>query len=127
MNKIVFECVDTSDTLFTIKMESDSAEVEQVIAATVQAYKREGIEVISVTRTEELVVDVNLYEPAKRRVSVPNAALQSLAGRGGVWLQRGAAIGALILSVIGFDADFSFVTDLAHMSAAVIHTIQLAV
>jgi hypothetical protein len=127
MNKIVFECVDTSDTLFTIKMETDSAEVEQVIAATVQAYKRGGIEVISATRTEELVVDVNVYEPAKRRTAVPSAALQMLAGRGGVWLQRGAAIGALILSVIGFDADFSFVTDLAHMSASVVHALQAAV
>jgi hypothetical protein len=127
MSKIAFECMDASNNTFTVKMESDSQEIEQVVAATVQAYKREGIEVISATRTEELVVDVNLYTPAERRAHVSNAALQSLAGRGGVWLQRGAALGALVLSVIGFDADLSFVTRVAHMSSAVMHTLQLAV
>jgi hypothetical protein len=127
MSKIAFECMDASNNTFTVKMESDSAEIEQVVAATVQAYKREGIEVFSATRIEEMVVDVDMYAPAERRAAVPTATLERLAGRSGSWLQRGAALGALVLAILGFDADLSMVARVAHMGGAVMTVVHAAV
>jgi hypothetical protein len=132
MSKIAFECVDVTGKLFTVTMMSDSEEIDSVIAASVQAYKREGIEVISATRTEEMVIDVNLYAPAPRREIVSTTTLQWLAGRGAKIVQGGAAFGALAFSIIGFDDGFSVLSishhlaRLAEATPAIMHMIHLA-
>jgi hypothetical protein len=132
MSKIAFDCVDVTGKLFTVTMMSDSQEIDEVVAATVQAYKRSGIEVISATRTEEMVIDVNLYAPAPRRELVPTSALQWLAGKGAAIVQGGAAFGGLCLSVVGFDGGFSALSlsrhlhRLAEVTPAVMHMIHLA-
>jgi hypothetical protein len=124
MSKIAFECVDASGKVFHVKMSSDSTEIEQVVAATVQAYQRQGFEVISATRVEEMVVDVNLYSQAvnldlherPRREIVPTPVLAWIAGRGGRLIEKGALFGALALSVIGFDDGFSMLSVSHHLA-----------
>jgi hypothetical protein len=124
MSKIAFECVDASGKVFHVKMSSDSTEIEQVVAATVQAYQRQGFEVISATRVEEMVVDVNLYTQAvnvdlharSQREIVPTPVLAWFAGRGGRMMEKGALLGALALSVIGFDDGFSMLSVSHHLA-----------
>jgi hypothetical protein len=132
MSKVTFECLNLNGQMFTVSMVANTEAIETVIATTVQAYQRSGIEVISATRVEELVVDVNLYAPAPRREMVSSTALQWLAGRGGKIMQGGAAFGALALSVIGFDDGFSILsfshhlTLLAEAVPSLMHMIHLA-
>jgi hypothetical protein len=129
MSRITFECVDQEGELFTVSTSSDNAAIEGVVAAMVQAYKRDGIEVISATRIEEVVVDVNLYAPERKQPTVSNAALQWMAGRGGKLIERGAAFGALALAVIGFDDGFSVMSlshHVAKLMPALGHLIHLA-
>jgi hypothetical protein len=128
MSKIAFECVDAAGKLFSVAMTTDSQEMDEVIAATVQAYRRSGIEVVSATRTEEMVIDVNLYAPAARRDTVSASALQWLAGRGGRLMEKGALMGALALSVLGFDDGFSILSVSKHaamVASAVEHIFHL--
>jgi hypothetical protein len=130
MSKIAFECVDTSGKPFRVEMVSDSEEIDTVVEASVQAYRRQGIDVISATRIEEMVIDVNLYAPAQRREIVPTTMLAWLAGRGGKLMEKGALLGALALSVIGFDDGFSMLSvshHLAMIAPAVGHFLHLTV
>jgi len=123
MSKIAFECIDQAGQAFNVVMTSDSEEINEVVAATVQAYRRQGIEVVSATRTEEMVVDVNLYAPAVHPERVPTPMLQWFAGRGGKLIEKGALLGALVLSVIGFDDGFS-VLSVSHHAAMVVSAVE---
>jgi hypothetical protein len=132
MSKVTFECLDQNGQMFTVSMVANTEAIESVIANTVHAYKRSGIEVISATRVEELVIDVDLYAPAPRRETVSSSALQWLAGRGAKIVQGGAAFGALAFSIIGFDDGFSVLSishhlaRLAEATPAIMHMIHLA-
>ncbi|MDP9155305.1 MAG: hypothetical protein M3O74_13755 [Pseudomonadota bacterium] len=116
MSKITFECIDQNGNPLTISMMAESAAIEEVVAATVQAYKRVGMEVISATRSEELVIDVDLFAAPQRQETISTSALQWLAGRGAKIMQGGAAFSALVLSVIGFDDGFSIYSLSHHLA-----------
>jgi hypothetical protein len=107
MNKIVFECMDKDGELFTVSMESSSRAVRHLVADQVEAYRKQGIEVISASQVEELAVDLALQSRPVREQGARKGWLARIRPFGGfrpMWVtEKAATFGGLGLAVIGFD------------------------
>lgn len=116
MCRIVFECMDQAGRPFTVNVESDSDAINDSVSEIVAANRRCGIEVISASRVEEMLIDLPLHaQPARRPAMVKpgwNRFLPTLPAR---LFTRTAAFGSLVLSVIGFDDGFSAASIVSHV------------
>ncbi|CAG9228682.1 hypothetical protein [Burkholderia vietnamiensis] len=118
MRIVKFDCIDAQQRFHVVRLEtpfpSDPAKQKRWCEQVRAAYLEAGIEIMSISRVEEVTVDAEVAPQVSRRAARAIRGY-SLRSRAATIFSAATGFAALVMSVIGFDDGFSMASFIRHV------------